>query len=105
MTNNEWRRICSSEDFAKFICHLLKGDDLYLGIMSLKSLIENAEKQGKDGVAEVQAWLQEEHDMKNEEWFCTLDTATKAEVMAQLSSYGGRADALEEWLKRRHPNV
>lgn len=61
-TNEEWRRICSKEDFAKFICHLLKGNDLYLGIMSLKSLIQNAEKQGKDGVAEVQAWLQEEHD-------------------------------------------
>lgn len=112
MTNTEWRRICSNEDFAKFICHLLKGDDLYLGIMSLKSLIQNAEKEGKDGVAEVQAWLQEEHDMNNENWFCGLSTEEKADffctVQHCLTIYGDHIatkEDWEKWLKRRTQDV
>lgn len=38
----------------------------------------------------------------NEEWFDTLTTKGKAEVIAQLSSYGGNVEAILEWLKQPH---
>ena len=42
-------------------------------------------------------------DMTNEEWFDTLSTTEeKAEVIAQLSSYGGNVDAILDWLKEKH---
>ena len=41
----------------------------------------------------------------NEEWFCQLQTEEKAEVIAQLSSYGGNVEAILEWLKEKHRKV
>ena len=38
----------------------------------------------------------------NENWFCSLSTEEKAEVIAQLSSYGGNVDAILDWLKGEH---
>ena len=38
----------------------------------------------------------------NEEWFDTLTTKGKAEVIAQLSSYGGNVEAILDWLKEKH---
>lgn len=38
----------------------------------------------------------------NEEWFCQLPTKGKAEVIAQLSSYGGNVEAILDWLKEKH---
>jgi hypothetical protein len=38
----------------------------------------------------------------NEEWFDTLTTKGKAEVIAQLSSYGGNVEAILVWLKQPH---
>ena len=40
--------------------------------------------------------------LNNEEWFDTLTTKGKAEVIAQLSSYGGNVDAILGWLKEKH---
>ena len=40
--------------------------------------------------------------MTNEEWFDTLTTKGKAEVIAQLSSYGGNVEAILDWLKEKH---
>ena len=40
--------------------------------------------------------------MSNEEWFDTLTTKGKAEVIAQLSSYGGNVEAILDWLKEKH---
>lgn len=37
--------------------------------------------------------------MTKEEWLCQLNTIEKAEVIAQLSSYGGNVEAILEWLK------
>jgi signal peptidase I len=43
-----------------------------------------------------------EQGQTNEEWFDTLTTKGKAEVIAQLSSYGGNVKAMLEWLKQPH---
>ena len=43
-----------------------------------------------------------EIEQTNEEWFDTLSTEEKAEVFAQLSSYGGNVDAILDWLKGEH---
>ena len=40
--------------------------------------------------------------MTNEEWFDTLTTKGKAEIIAQLSSYGGNVEAILNWLKEVH---
>ena len=40
--------------------------------------------------------------LNNEEWFDTLTTKGKAEVIAQLSSYGGNVEAILDWLKEVH---
>ena len=40
--------------------------------------------------------------LTNEEWFCSLSTEGKAEVIAQLSSYGGNVEAILLWLKQPH---
>ena len=40
--------------------------------------------------------------MTKEEWLCQLSTVEKAEVIAQLSSYGGNVEAILEWLKQPH---
>jgi len=40
--------------------------------------------------------------LNNEEWFDTLTTKGKAEVIAQLSSYGGNVKAILDWLKQPH---
>lgn len=54
-------------------------------------------------VLEWMAWKEErERNMTNEEWFDTLTTEGKAEVIAQLSSYGGNVDAILDWLKEKH---
>lgn len=41
----------------------------------------------------------------NEEWFNTLSTEEKAEVIAQLSSYGGNVEAILDWLKDKHDEI
>ena len=41
-------------------------------------------------------------EQTNEEWFDTLTTKGKAEVIAQLSSYGGNVEAILDWLKEKH---
>lgn len=41
-------------------------------------------------------------EQTNEEWFDTLSTEEKAEVLAQLSSYGGNVEAILDWLKEKH---
>lgn len=41
-------------------------------------------------------------EVTNEEWLCSLPTAKKALVIAELSSYGGNVYALEKWLKEIH---
>lgn len=41
-------------------------------------------------------------EQTNEEWFCQLSTEAKAEVLAQLSSYGGNVGAILDWLKGKH---
>lgn len=38
----------------------------------------------------------------NNEWFCSLSIKDKAVVLAELSSYGGNVEALEEWLRKEH---
>ena len=43
-----------------------------------------------------------EENYTNEDWFDTLTTKGKAEVIAQLSSYGGNVDAILDWLKEKH---
>ena len=43
-----------------------------------------------------------EKPMSNEEWFYILSTEEKAEIIAQLSSYGGNVDAILDWLKQPH---
>ena len=43
--------------------------------------------------------------MKKENWFISLPTEEKAEVIAQLSSYGGNVEAILEWLKQPHHSV
>ena len=46
----------------------------------------------------------EQKPQTNEEWFDGLTTKGKAEVIAQLSSYGGNVEAILEWLKQPHHN-
>ena len=43
-----------------------------------------------------------EVDVSNEEWFDTLSTKGKAEIIAQLSSYGGNVEAILLWLQQPH---
>lgn len=47
----------------------------------------------------------ENEPQTNEEWFDTLTTKGKAEVIAQLSSYGGNVEAILEWLKEIHNDI
>ena len=51
-------------------------------------------------VSECARYKSVEHT--NEEWFCQLSTEEKAEIIAQLSSYGGNVEAILEWLKQPH---
>lgn len=46
-----------------------------------------------------------EENYTNEEWFDTLTTKGKAEVIAQLSSYGGNVEAILDWLKGKHNEI
>lgn len=41
-------------------------------------------------------------EQTNEERFNTLTTKGKAEIIAQLSSYGGNVEAILNWLKEKH---
>jgi hypothetical protein len=43
-----------------------------------------------------------EIEVTKEEWLCQLNTVEKAEIIAQLSSYGGNVEAILEWLKQPH---
>ena len=43
-----------------------------------------------------------EVEMTKEEWLCQLSTIEKAEIIAQLSSYGGNVEAILMWLKQPH---
>jgi len=45
------------------------------------------------------AYTYSHHTQTKEEWFCQLSTVEKAEIIAQLSSYGGNVEAILEWLK------
>lgn len=44
----------------------------------------------------------EKTNQTNEKWFDTLSTEEKAEIIAQLSSYGGNVEAILDWLKGEH---
>ena len=58
---------------------------------------------------EVLEWMkfkeERERNMTNEEWFDTLTTKGKAEVIAQLSSYGGNVEAILLWLQQPYREV
>ena len=41
-------------------------------------------------------------EQTNEEWLDRKSTKEKAEIIAQLSSYGGNVEAILDWLKEVH---
>ncbi len=62
LTNEEWFDGLSTEEKAKFICNLMKGDDLYLGVMSARDMIKDELNHGKDGSFVIYEWLKEIHE-------------------------------------------
>ena len=62
MTNEEWLSLLSTKEKAKFICNLMKGDDLYLGVMSARDMIKDELNHGKDGSFVIYEWLKEIHN-------------------------------------------
>ena len=61
MTNEDWFCGLSTEEKARFICNLMKGDDLYLGVMSARDMIKDELNHGKDGKFVIYEWLKEIH--------------------------------------------
>ena len=62
MTNEEWLCSLPTEEKARFICNLMKGDDLYLGVMSARDMIKDELNHGKDGKFVIYEWLKEIHE-------------------------------------------
>lgn len=61
-TNEEWFSLLSTKEKARFICNLMKGDDLYLGVMSARDMIKDELNHGKDGSFVIYEWLKEIHE-------------------------------------------
>ena len=61
-TNDDWRKTCSAEEVADFLCRLLKGHDLLIGCLSLRTIINDEVEHGRNGNQSVMEWLKERHD-------------------------------------------